>query len=34
MNELSKMILAGNVSKDEPIVIDADKNGLTFAKEN
>ncbi|HPX34307.1 MAG TPA: ATP-dependent chaperone ClpB [Bacteroidales bacterium] len=34
MNELSKMILAGNVSKDESIVIDADKNGLTFAKEN
>ena len=30
LNELSKMILAGNVSKDSDIVIDAEKNQIVF----
>lgn len=31
VNDLSKQILAGNVDKEKPIVIDADKNGLIFS---
>lgn len=30
MNELSKMILAGNVNKDKPILIDADGDNIVF----
>ncbi len=30
LNDLSKKILAGEVTHDKPIVIDADENGLTF----
>lgn len=30
MNELSKMILAGNVNKDKPILIDADGGNIVF----
>ncbi len=30
MNELSKMILSGRVSRDLPITIDADDQGLVF----
>ncbi|WP_295935832.1 ATP-dependent chaperone ClpB [uncultured Alistipes sp.] len=31
VNELSKRILAGDVNREEPICIDADRNGPTFA---
>ncbi len=30
LNDLSKKILAGEVTHDKPIIIDADENGLTF----
>ncbi len=30
LNDLSKKILAGEVTHDRPIIIDADENGLTF----
>jgi len=31
VNDLSRQILAGNIDKEKPIVIDADASGLTFA---
>ena len=30
LNDLSKKILAGEVNRDKPIIIDADNNGLIF----
>jgi hypothetical protein len=30
LNDLSKKLLAGDVTNDKPIIIDADDQGLTF----
>ncbi len=31
LNELSKLILADKISKEKPILIDVDENGLVFS---